>query len=520
MGDSEIVASIVAGGPDGVAEAYDTYADPLYKYCRSLLSDPGAPGDAADAVQDTFVIAASRLAELADPALLRAWLYAVARNECQWILRSAKPTPALPAAPGTADTAIDITEGGVERAQLRALLTSAARGLNPGEREVLELRLRQGLEVAEVAAVLGLSRNRALALVSRAREQLEACLAALLVSRAGRGDCGQLDSLLDGWTGQLTPVLRRRAVRHIERCATCTNRRVYELRPAVLLGLSAGAAMATAAADSLRLAAGAPAALRAHTLELAAGQHAGSVAHRAAAGGRAGTFGRHGFPVPLRQPAANTGPRPSRRRTAALALAAVGAAAVVAVAFELSAGTPAPLALAGGKPPAARVGVVSSGDPASAAAGRGPSSPARRASQQPAHRRSPTTAAASPAPATTAPAPSPRTTSPATRPAVSLSVLSSGGASIPAGSQLTIGTFGTSIVLEANGGTVNWSVTVSGDSGPGIYIWPRQSGTLAAGATTSLRIAAFGRVSGATLTVYPGGAVYRLKVTGRSQQSS
>ena len=61
MRDSEVVASIVAGGADGLAEAYDRYADPLYKYCQSTLADPG---EAADAVQDTFVIAASSLAGL------------------------------------------------------------------------------------------------------------------------------------------------------------------------------------------------------------------------------------------------------------------------------------------------------------------------------------------------------------------------------------------------------------------------------------------------------------------------
>ena len=56
MRDSEVVASIVAGDAPGLAAAYDRYADPLYQYCRTLLSDPA---DAADAVQDTFVIAAS-----------------------------------------------------------------------------------------------------------------------------------------------------------------------------------------------------------------------------------------------------------------------------------------------------------------------------------------------------------------------------------------------------------------------------------------------------------------------------
>jgi RNA polymerase sigma factor (sigma-70 family) len=167
MRDGEIVASIVAGDPSGLAAAYDRYAEPLYKYCRSMLSNPS---DAADAVQDTFVIAACRLAELRDPDRLRAWLYAVARNECLQILGAGRPAPPITVPPGMTDTVIDITEGAAERAELRALLTTAARGLNAAEREVLELQLRQGLETAEVADVLGVSRGQAAALASRARD--------------------------------------------------------------------------------------------------------------------------------------------------------------------------------------------------------------------------------------------------------------------------------------------------------------------------------------------------------------
>ena len=55
MHDREIVAAVVAGDPAGLAAAYDRYAAVLHAYCRSLLSEPA---DAADAVQDTFVIAA------------------------------------------------------------------------------------------------------------------------------------------------------------------------------------------------------------------------------------------------------------------------------------------------------------------------------------------------------------------------------------------------------------------------------------------------------------------------------
>ena len=54
MEDPEVVAAIVAGDPAGLAEAYDRYAMPLYSYCRSMLREPA---DAADAVQDTFLVA-------------------------------------------------------------------------------------------------------------------------------------------------------------------------------------------------------------------------------------------------------------------------------------------------------------------------------------------------------------------------------------------------------------------------------------------------------------------------------
>jgi hypothetical protein len=82
MQDRELVAAIVKGDPDGLAEAYDRYAAPLYAYCRSMLPDPHSPGEAADAVADTFTIATAKLEGLRDPDRLGSWLHAVARNEC------------------------------------------------------------------------------------------------------------------------------------------------------------------------------------------------------------------------------------------------------------------------------------------------------------------------------------------------------------------------------------------------------------------------------------------------------
>ena len=103
-----MVAAVVAGNPDGIAEAYDRYAASLHANCHSMLPGP----EAAEVVQDTFIIAVSKLGGLRDPDRLDAWLHAVARNECLRRLGTKSPGGykgsgyaggASPAVPGSAD---------------------------------------------------------------------------------------------------------------------------------------------------------------------------------------------------------------------------------------------------------------------------------------------------------------------------------------------------------------------------------------------------------------------------------
>lgn len=286
MRDKDVVAAIVAGNPDGLAAAYDRYAAQLYSYCRTLLREPA---DAADAVQDTFVIAASRLSALRDPARLRAWLYAVVRNECLRRLRG-REAPLDEALEMTDESAEVSTDA--EQEELRALVRAGLHGLNPTEQEVLELQLRQGLDVGEVADVLDVSRNHAHALLSRARDQLETALGVLLVARTGRQDCPALAGLLREWDGQLTVLLRKRVNRHIDHCPVCTDRRRRELAPAMFLGITPIVSLPLAAAAL-------PSGLRAEVLRLALGSSPDAVAHRTALARHAMDFGHHGFPKAL-----------------------------------------------------------------------------------------------------------------------------------------------------------------------------------------------------------------------------
>ena len=238
MRDSEVVASIVAGDPAGLAAAYDRYAGALFGYCRSLLREPA---DAADVVHDTFVIAAVSMGQLRDPDRLRPWLYAVARNLALRKLRADKAAAVYPALEADGDIG-EIGDAGaaVERAELRALLQAATGGLNPRERDIIELRLWQDLDIVETAAVLGTSPAHANSLLYRARNRLTTAVGVLLVARAGRQDCAELDGILKGWDGHLTVLMRKRLSRHIEHCETCSDRRDRELRPAMLTLWPAG----------------------------------------------------------------------------------------------------------------------------------------------------------------------------------------------------------------------------------------------------------------------------------------
>jgi RNA polymerase sigma factor (sigma-70 family) len=307
MRDREIVAAIVAGDPAGLAAAYDSYAAVLHSYCRALLAEPA---DAADAVQDSFVIAAAKLADLRDPDRLRPWLYAVARNECYRRLRARARFASLEEAGEVTDAAATEPRG-ADQAALKELVTSAVAGLNPGDREIIELTLRHDVTGADLADALGVPGNQAHALASRARAQLERSLGALLVARTGRKTCAELDAILAGWDGALTILLRKRISRHVESCEACGERKRRELSPAMLFSVFPLVTL--------------PRGLRQQVLRLVSDSSPEAVSYRDLVVRRAGRFGPSGFPVQVR-------PAGRRRGLHSRALIFAAAAALIVAA--------------------------------------------------------------------------------------------------------------------------------------------------------------------------------------------
>jgi RNA polymerase sigma factor (sigma-70 family) len=231
--DAQLVGAIVEGDRQGWAELYQRYADPLYTYCVSQLQDREA---AADVLHDTLIVAAERVSQLRDPERLRPWLYAIARNECHRRRRSHRRLVALEEAGDLPEAGEDV-DTGLRLDETRRLVNDAVEGLNPSEREVLQLAGTHGLSGPELALALGVSANHANALLSRARQQFEKSLSALIVARTGREACAVLDDLLHGWDGVLTPLLRKRIARHIENCETCGENKRRRVNAKALLAL-------------------------------------------------------------------------------------------------------------------------------------------------------------------------------------------------------------------------------------------------------------------------------------------
>ncbi len=526
MEDPEVVAAIVAGDPAGLAEAYDRYASPLYSYCRSLLREPA---DAADAVQDTFLVATAKLRDLRDPGRLRTWLYAVARNECFRRLRAGKALFALEEAADVPATSADIGAA-TERAELSQLIRAAMDGLNAGDRDVIELSLVSELEGDELAAALGVSRNHAHALLSRARGQLERSLGALIVARTGRDACAALDATLAGWDGRLTVLMRKRISRHIEGCDICGERKRRELTPALFAGALPIAALPAALSPGFRE----------QLLRVLADRSPAGLSHRMAVANRAAPFGPNGFPKPVTPPGTPPWHRLRRHPRAAVAAGAAAVVVAAAIAAGIIAGSHhgpgSPQAVGGSTPgTSASGGAPARGGPSgsrsggstgnqgsqgsnggngsTAANGNGTGTGGRGPAPSTTAADGTSTAAASPssAPPTSvavSSTPAPTATRTATTPAAPPPPPAPGTLSLSTGTLRLVSVKGVAtakFTLTARGGPVSYSITPGSSLAGSVSVSPG-SGTLAAGASVTVTVTSTSLVAlNGQLTVNPGG---------------
>ena len=134
MSDADLGSLARRGDVEALAALLERCRPSLYAAAVSLL---GSRADALDAVQDTFVVALLRLADLRDAKAARAWLHAVLRNVCLMHIRQHRE---IPSAGIELPDAVPGPEEALEQHTMGEWVWHALDGLSPDERLTVMLR--------------------------------------------------------------------------------------------------------------------------------------------------------------------------------------------------------------------------------------------------------------------------------------------------------------------------------------------------------------------------------------------
>ena len=139
----QTIRDVVAGDRDAFARLYNDYV----RMVHAILLGRIPRRDVDDLVQDVFVSAYTRLAELREPAAFGGWLATIARNRATDYLRHTREQDELPEEIPGGDPIEDET----------LMVLDAITKLPDAYRETLLMRLVEGMTGAEIAERSGLT---------------------------------------------------------------------------------------------------------------------------------------------------------------------------------------------------------------------------------------------------------------------------------------------------------------------------------------------------------------------------
>jgi RNA polymerase sigma factor (sigma-70 family) len=229
--ESELLARVRSGDDAAFEALYDAYHRRLLAFCQHML---GSREEAEDVLQHTFLAAYRALSAGYEVVDLKPWLYTIARNRCLSVVRARREEIEL-------DDAVPATEGLAaevdRRADLRVLVRDVQR-LPPDQRAALVLFEVGDHSHKEIAAVLGVRREKVKALVFQARE-------ALMGWRTARETpCVHVREQLATVRGR---ALGRATIRrHVELCSACADYEAVVRRQRAALAIALPVAPAAA----------------------------------------------------------------------------------------------------------------------------------------------------------------------------------------------------------------------------------------------------------------------------------
>lgn len=170
--DEQLLRSAAAGDEGAFTALMRRHEDKIFSLAYRMTGDRA---DALDATQDTFISAYKQAANFRGDSQFSTWLYRVAVNACNDLLRKRAraprpssdemPAPELSGAPGVA-----------EGVSLRLDLTRALAQLSEDYREAVVLHDLGAVPYEEIAQMTGVAIGTVKSRISRGRRQLAAIL--------------------------------------------------------------------------------------------------------------------------------------------------------------------------------------------------------------------------------------------------------------------------------------------------------------------------------------------------------
>jgi RNA polymerase sigma-70 factor (ECF subfamily) len=169
--ERRLVERLRAGDGAAIEELYLAYRKPIFGFLVRLAKDRHL---AEDLFQNTWVKVSRAAVHLREDSELRAWVFAIARNEYRSWRRWQMMDPTRIFLLGKERETASESEGGEVDHLEKALAM-----LGPSDREVLLIVCAHGIEQEEAAKVLGISHAALRQRLGRARARLKDAIATL-----------------------------------------------------------------------------------------------------------------------------------------------------------------------------------------------------------------------------------------------------------------------------------------------------------------------------------------------------
>ena len=238
--DDDLARQVTAGDEEAFAELYGRFFGPLYDFAIRLTRNRDL---AAATVQLSLLrtYQGLRAGQVQGPVRLQ--LFTAIHQDLIGRLRRGRPEVLEGEEAFVAADASQLAHPGLanDLPELARTAWQTAREMRPEEYELLDLNIRQQLDVGEMAAVLQTKQEPVQSRLVQARELAEQSFSSLLLLNRGRQECLDLDFLIgdEPWSSGL----QRRVLRHLQSCQTCqTMRRRYPIFTEVLATLTPVAA--------------------------------------------------------------------------------------------------------------------------------------------------------------------------------------------------------------------------------------------------------------------------------------